>query len=126
MEATALVKKYSDKILPEHQVNNLSTVEGFLSRWDTGASAGVHMDNHVRFEYLTNSSIVYLNDDYEGGEIYFPKFDFSYKPKKGDAIIFSCDTEEYQHGVTTVTKGSRYTIAMWHSPVSEKTHSLLS
>lgn len=125
IEANVLLKKYSDKVLPEHGVNNLSTTEGFLSVWKTGSYAGVHKDNHERFEFLTNSTIIYLNDDYEGGEIYFPNLEFSYKPKKGDAIIFPCNTEEYNHGVKTVTAGTRYTIALWHSPIEEKAHPLL-
>jgi predicted 2-oxoglutarate/Fe(II)-dependent dioxygenase YbiX len=86
----------------------------------------VHIDNHYRFEYLTNSTIIYLNDDYEGGEIYFPEFDFEYKPKRGDAILFPCDKNEFRHGVKEVTKGKRMTIAMWHCPLKEKEHPLLS
>ena len=125
-ESVALLKKYSDKVLIEHGVENLSTVEGFLSFWRYGASAAVHKDNHEDFEYLTNSTIIYLNDDYEGGEIYFPNLNFTYKPKKGDAIIFPCNTENYDHGVKEVTSGNRYTIAMWHSPITEKAHPLLN
>jgi 2OG-Fe(II) oxygenase superfamily len=122
--STKIIKQYSDKVLIEHGVNQLFTVEGFLSLWDIGASAPLHVDNHYNFEYLTHSTIIYLNDDYEGGEIYFPTFDFEYKPKRGDAILFPCDSLAYTHGVKEVTQGKRMTIAMWHSPIKEKEHPL--
>ena len=32
--------------------------------------------------------LIYLNDDYEGGETEFPKLGLSFKGKKGDALIF--------------------------------------
>ena len=34
------------------------------------------------------SVIIALNDDYEGGEFYFPKQDYKVKLKKGDIICF--------------------------------------
>jgi hypothetical protein len=57
--------------------------------------------------------MVYLNDDYEGGEIAF--FDgekiIAYKPKSGDAVVFpSC--EPFYHGVLATDKSDRYAIRM--------------
>jgi len=54
--------------------------------------------------------VYYLNDDYEGGEIYFPNFDFSIKPKPNTMIFFPGDVE-HLHGVRNVNKGTRHTIA---------------
>jgi hypothetical protein len=125
-EATALVKKYANKLLAEQPVQPLYSVEGFLSLWPTGAFADVHKDNHYGFEYLSHTALVYINDDYEGGEIYFPNFDFEYKPKRGDAILFPCNRDEFMHGVKEVTKGNRYTIAIWYCSLKEKEHPLLS
>jgi len=122
---TELIKKYSNKVLKEHDEPFLYTVEGFISLWNTGSYSPLHLDNHHKFEYLSHSTIIYLNDDYEGGEIYFPKLDFEYKPKCGDVIIFPCDSEEYLHGVKEVTQGKRMTIALWHSSLVEKKHPLL-
>jgi hypothetical protein len=53
---------------------------------------------------------MYLNDDYSGGEIYFPDHDVSIKPKPGQLIMFP-GGHEFKHGVRTVTSGSRYTMA---------------
>jgi predicted 2-oxoglutarate/Fe(II)-dependent dioxygenase YbiX len=125
IDSTALIKKYSDKALYEIGVPGLSTVEGFLSLWRVGGWAGEHIDNHREAEFMTHSTVIYLNDDYEGGEIYFPKLNFKHKPTRGDAVIFPCSGPEYVHGVTEVTSGTRYTIPMWHSPIEEKAHPLL-
>ena len=57
---------------------------------------------------------MYLNDDYEGGEIAFKiaKKDGSfdevvYKPKAGDILVFPSD-QPYYHGVRLTTKGQKY------------------
>ena len=51
--------------------------------------------------------IIYLNDDYLGGEIAFKDLDVIYKPNKGDVIIFNGETT---HEVKEITEGYRYTI----------------
>ena len=115
-----ILKKYSDIVNELHRKNNgfvpaLYTVEAFLSLWKTDTYTGVHIDSHQGYEFLQFSTVMYLNDDYEGGEIFFPNQNFSYKPKAGDVVMFPCGGTEYQHGVNKVTSGKRYTIAMWHS-----------
>ena len=52
---------------------------------------------------------LYLNDDFEGGELFFPNLDISIKPKARQLIIFP-GGNEYVHGVKTVTKGARYVL----------------
>jgi hypothetical protein len=54
------------------------------------------------------ASLMYINDSYEGGEIYFEKQNISIKPKSGQAIFFPGDVN-YIHGVTEVKNGVRYT-----------------
>jgi len=56
--------------------------------------------------------LVYLNDDYDGGYLYFPEFDYYLKPSPGDIVIFP-GSLYYVHGVSTVTKGVRYTLSQW-------------
>lgn len=62
------------------------------------------------FFYRNYASIIYLNDDYEGGEIYFPTLNIRPNIKPGTLVSFP-GTLEYLHGVSTVTRGTRYTIA---------------
>lgn len=49
---------------------------------------------------------MYLSDNYEGGEIYFPDYDLIIKPEVGELIFFP-GTNRYIHGVKEVTKGNR-------------------
>ena len=115
-----ILKKYSLLLNNIHKKENgfvpkLYTTEGFLSLWNKGASSDVHTDSHKGYEFLQFATIIYLNDDFVGGNIFFPNQNFLYKPKSRDAIIFPCGGTEYLHGVTKIQSGKRYTIAMWHS-----------
>jgi predicted 2-oxoglutarate/Fe(II)-dependent dioxygenase YbiX len=59
------------------------------------------------------ASLLYWNDDYEGGEIHFPNQEFQLKVKSGSAVFFPGD-KYYLHGVTQVTTGKRFTSpAFW-------------
>lgn len=119
-EVIEIIKKYSIMANEIHRKENgflpkLYTTEGFLSLWKPGSTSGIHIDSHHGYEFLQFASVIYFNEDFDGGRIYFPNQNFSYKPKSGDAVLFPCGGMEYPHGVTTVTKGKRYTIAMWHT-----------
>lgn len=57
----------------------------------------------VLIEYAAN---LYLNDDFEGGELFFPERNLSIKPKAGQLILFP-GGNEYIHGVKPVTSGTR-------------------
>jgi hypothetical protein len=58
------------------------------------------------------SSVIYLNDNYEGGELYFKDHDISIKPEAGDYITFP-GNRHYQHGVKEVSGAVRYTLSTW-------------
>jgi prolyl 4-hydroxylase len=66
----------------------------------------VHSDHG--FSYVcTVSSVMYLNDEYEGGELWFPYLEMSFKPTYGDIILFP-STFIYAHASKPVTKGTKY------------------
>jgi hypothetical protein len=58
------------------------------------------------------SILVYLNDDYDDGYLYFPQHDYYFKPKRGSLVTFP-GSLYYVHGVTPITSGTRYTISQW-------------
>jgi len=63
--------------------------------------------------------LLYLNDDYEGGETDFPKLGFRYKGRKGDALLFwnvtsSGDPEEQTlHAGRPTTAGEKWLLSQW-------------
>jgi hypothetical protein len=60
------------------------------------------------FPFYDIAGLFYINDDYEGGELYFPEQGIQFKPKAGAAYFFPGD-KNYIHGVTEITSGTRYT-----------------
>ncbi len=73
---------------------------------------GQHFQEHSDhgFSYIATVSLVsYPNDDYEGGELYFPKLNLSIKPDAGDTIIFP-STYLFSHRAMPVKSGTKYSI----------------
>jgi len=92
--------------------------EEFLGvvHWETGSYLNVHVDD---LGYVTENHlpiIIYLNDNYEGGEIKFETHDVCLKPKTGDLVIFPGNVH-YAHEVKKVLSGDRYTLPIWFTIV---------
>ena len=74
---------------------------------------GQHFDEHSDHGYsyvCTVSLVTYLNDDYEGGELYFPKIGIKIKPEAGDMLVFP-STYLFSHKAEPVISGTKYCIA---------------
>jgi predicted 2-oxoglutarate/Fe(II)-dependent dioxygenase YbiX len=89
-----------------------------LVRWHEGLELTPHVDNlHPDGSangtpHRSHSFIIYLNDDYDGGETFFPGYGVRLQPKAGALLLFGAGLD-YVHGVTKITKGLRYTCAGW-------------
>ena len=85
----------------------------FIERRYSGSYTPIHIDrrNKPKLKYTT---VLYLNDDFNGGEIFFPDIDVSIKPLKGSLCVFSAEPR-LQHGVSEVTLGTRYFIPLFIS-----------
>lgn len=94
-----------------------------LIRWSVGASLPSHFDGDDPEDALPPEqhlakigSLIYLNDDYSGGEIGFPDYDIKIKPNPGDLVIFPFF---YLHEVHQVLPkdnfGSRHTMPMFNN-----------
>ena len=94
-------------------------------KWEVGGFAAPHSDNSDfdgnpnAFEINKYVGILYLNDDYEGGELFFcdPEKEMkpylSFKPNKLSYYVF-CGGVENIHGVSEITNGTRYTmVSFW-------------
>lgn len=53
------------------------------------------------------SLILFLSDDFDGGELFFPNLDYTVKPETGKMVCFPADKREFDHGVHPVTRGTR-------------------
>jgi len=80
-----------------------------------------HYDNDYNTEVATRccTLLVYLNDDYEGGETEFVKIGVTIRPKKGKGILFwSLDDnhkiiENSMHRGNTVKHGNKWICTKW-------------
>jgi uncharacterized Zn finger protein len=57
-------------------------------KYEEGGFYKEHTDANFKFHRLY-TVIIYLNDDYEGGETEFTRINKKYKLKKGDALFFN-------------------------------------
>ena len=55
------------------------------------------------------ASVLYLNDDYEGGELYLTALNKIVRPKRGRLIAFTAGFH-HEHAVLRVQRGTRYTM----------------
>lgn len=70
-----------------------------------------HIDDNRNYP-RTISLVYYLNDNYSGGEISFPRFGITHKPKANQLIMFPSNYI-YNHSVSEVTEGTRYAVVTW-------------
>ncbi len=60
------------------------------------------------------SLLLYLDDNFEGGDLTFPNFNFRISPRPGMLIAFPSDGR-YLHAATPVDSGRRHAIVSWSS-----------
>jgi len=90
---------------PGLELSGLATIQ----RMQKGVELKSHTDQHTdpSIHYAT---ILYINDDYVDGELFFPNKNISIRPKPRDLLFFP-GNEEYEHGVRHVGEGPiRYVI----------------
>jgi hypothetical protein len=116
------------------EIDNFFNVDAYptspaLVRWLPGNLQMPHADKELHegdnagkpndFPWYDIATIIYLNDDYEGGELYFPNQGIQFKPKPGGAYFFPGDMN-YIHGITEITSGIRYTCPFFWTVVAHK------
>lgn len=76
-----------------------------------GTHFKVHADHGPTY-VCTVSAVIYLNDDYEGGEIWFPRLDnLVIKPEPGDIVVFP-STYIYEHASQDMISGVKYSVVI--------------
>lgn len=121
---TVTRKSYSNLSLPYQYVEKVQQLlekeysvkvrnkTAFIAKWDVGDVLHLHVDDLGPTNTNHMATLIYLNDNYEGGEIDFPTHKLSHKPKTGDLIMFPGNMH-YAHEVKTIISGSRWTLPMW-------------
>lgn len=85
-----------------------------ISKYFVGASMGPHTDSGPVPTTENISAVLYLNDDYEGGEINFPEQGIKIKPLAGSLVIFP-STPPFFHESLPIVSGTKYmSPAFWH------------
>jgi len=100
---TALINTRLENILykakPDSELASIKT----LQRMQKGVQLKAHTDQSTD-PAIYYAQILYLNDDYEGGELFFVNKNFKVKPKPRSLLVFP-GTEEFEHGVNFVKDG---------------------
>jgi hypothetical protein len=120
-EIRSIIQRLYDRLRPviEEFFNVRVTPTGeTIVRWLPGQFQNPHADKELHegadagepndFPNYDIASLFYLNDDYSGGELYFPLQGIQFKPKRGAAYFFPGDMN-YVHGVTEIKDSIRYT-----------------
>jgi len=74
-----------------------------LQRMQKGVELKAHTDQHTD-PSIRYAAILYINDDYTDGTLFFKNKDIDLRPKPGELLIFP-GNEEYEHGVRHVGEG---------------------
>jgi hypothetical protein len=91
-----------------------------IIRWFAGLEQQPHADKQLNdgspnpFPTYDLNSLIYYNDDFEGGELYYPQHDLIVKPEPGLAVAHPGDIN-YLHGVKKVKSGERFTTPSFYT-----------
>jgi hypothetical protein len=142
-----LLKKYMDKLcdLISYDIGKTLVPIFHFNRHEVkdGGETPVHTDagsksqgttdylseyspNHIYEPCLSEyTAIIYLNDDYVGGNLYFPDYDLEIKHSRGQLVYFPAGSE-YSHGVKKVTEANRWNLVTHlTSPTLIHMHSII-
>jgi hypothetical protein len=79
-----------------------------IMKYEIGDVFLPHQDSSIHCPIESDWGLVlYINDDFEGGELYYPEKNITYVPKSGDLVIHGA-TKEFSHGTTKITSGTKY------------------
>ena len=98
----------------------LSNRPPVLVKWTSGTEQQPHADKQLNdgspnpFPDYDLNSLIYYNDDFEGGELYYPEHDIVIKPEPGLAVAHPGDIH-FLHGVKRIISGERWTTPSFYT-----------
>jgi hypothetical protein len=109
---------YSEKYIPQIQALvekeygvKLKPRNSRFAQWVHNNSPVVPIDDLGHKDSNHLAGWVYLNDNYDGGELSFIHQGVSFKPKAGDLVLFPGNIHYHYH--VAPTNGSRYIMPIW-------------
>jgi len=83
----------------------------FVKYEGEGKHFRIHADHGPAYN-CTVSAVIYINDDYDGGEIQFPRLNnHIHKPKVGDIAVFPSNYI-YEHASLPIKNGTKYSVVI--------------
>lgn len=94
----------------DHYISSLGIETGKMSsltinKYFVGSETSLQVDSQREKAYI--SAFLYLNDDYEGGDLVFPGQGVSIKPSAGSIVVFP-STEPFFYQNEKVLNGEKY------------------
>ena len=109
-----IITAYLEHVNP-HAVVQVGS--GFsLLRYREGGFFGTHVDvtrDHPVLGHRRLSTILFCNDDFDGGELHFPRQGITIKPESGLLVMFPSGFT-HPHESKTVAQGTKYSIVSWY------------
>jgi hypothetical protein len=109
------LQKYTEKypdIVVQHstpfRMNRYSAPSGFMTRHIDN----IHHSHGQRYGFPHVTMLMFMDDDYKGGEFSLCDGLYLKKPKAGTCITFPSNFM-YPHEVKPVTEGTRHTVMVW-------------
>lgn len=106
--------KYDVECVESCQLTRYEVDQEYKSHWDYFNHVG-HKIDQVRDRKAT--VILYLNDDFLGGETHFEKLNITVTPKKGTALYFTYENENTKertyHAGLPVKQGTKNIATFW-------------
>ena len=95
------------KLFPDRKKTDPNVISRFKNKSHMGPHVDNPGDNNLEF-----GCVIYLNDNYDGGEIFYPELNIKYKPKAG-SLICHPSKSPYLHEVLPVYNGNRFIISFF-------------
>jgi predicted 2-oxoglutarate/Fe(II)-dependent dioxygenase YbiX len=121
IDSNEILKEIIQGLLKHVNKNIMSMEVPSINKYLPGGFYKAHFDsaNSPSNRRRIYTVLIGLNDDYTGGETYFPKLNKEYKLQMGDALIFHNFDTEYNttelslHGGKIVDSGEKWNCNIW-------------
>ncbi|WP_416900244.1 MAG: 2OG-Fe(II) oxygenase [Minwuia sp.] len=91
-------------------IRNLFWSNCAISKYESGAILPKHKDSNMYDTRRIFTAVVFLNDNFDGGELRFEGLDAPFVPRVGGVVVF---ISENFHSVEMVREGTRYSLVVF-------------